>query len=122
MLDKRRPYQAVPDLITIFAGVNSKAWEEQGSFAGDSAQVEQEQPAEGRPGITSPLSLPSLPYSLPSLSKTMKTKKKQIYRVVETALVTYLLRLFNGSCCAGESCGPSKTCEQSWRRIGAPPA
>ena len=57
--DKHRPYQAVPDLITIFAGVNSKAWEEQGSFAGDSAQVEQEQPAEGRSGITSSLPLPS---------------------------------------------------------------
>ena len=34
----------------ISEGADSEAWQEQGSSAGDSPQVEQEQPAEGWPG------------------------------------------------------------------------
>ena len=34
----------------ISEGADSEAWQEQGSSAGDSAKVEQEQSTEGRPG------------------------------------------------------------------------
>ena len=52
---------------SIFAGADPEAWQEQGSSAGDSPKVEQEQPAEGWPGRGSSLTSSSSLYLLSSV-------------------------------------------------------
>ena len=111
----------------ISEGADSEAWQEQGSSAGDSAKVEQEQSTEGRPGWLHLRLHPRLclwlclhPILLHWLQIADHFSRPNVLGMKQSqSSAQCIVRCF----CAGEPCSSSKASEQfgwRWRWRAAP--